>query len=200
MIFRRKRNVLFIDFDGTICSDRFWKSLPKEEYERIQGDFFKGDSARVRDWMCGKYTSEEITEHLSEMLNYNYDELWNIFEADCKSFALEAGVFEAIGEARAKHTTVLMTDNMDSLNRFTAPTLRLDEVFDLIWNSYNHGVLKNDENGRAYLDVCSELSADIKDCILIDDRTHSTDTFARLGGLTCLTSGPQATLEYLKQI
>lgn len=191
--------ILFIDFDGTICSDRFWKSLPKEEYERIQDDFFKGDGVRVHDWMCGKLTSEEITEHLSKVLGIDYEKLWNTFVADCKSFALEAGVFEAIGEARAKYTTVLMTDNMDSLNRFTAPALRLDEVFDVIWNSYDHGILKNDDNGRAYLDACDEFGADIKNCTLIDDREKSTDTFAALGGQIYLTKGPSATLMYLRE-
>jgi FMN phosphatase YigB (HAD superfamily) len=109
-------------------------------------------------------------------------------------------VFEAIGEVSATFTTVLMTDNMDSLERFTAPALKLNEVFDMIWNSYDHGMLKNDDDGRAYLGVCNQLGADIHECILIDDREHSVDTFARLGGHTCLTEGPRATLEYLREL
>jgi hypothetical protein len=76
--------ILFIDFDGTISTDKFWRSLPKEEYARIQGDFFKSDRGQAEDWMRGNYTAEEITEHLAEMLGYDYDELWNSFVADCK--------------------------------------------------------------------------------------------------------------------
>ena len=87
-----------------------------------------------------------------------------------------------------------------SLNSFTTPVLKLDEVFDTIWNSSDHGHLKNDFEGRTYLDICSELDTDIHECILIDDRAHSIDTSTALGGHGHLTSSPVDTLEYLERL
>ncbi|MEZ4104057.1 MAG: hypothetical protein R3B60_02090 [Candidatus Paceibacterota bacterium] len=47
---------LFVDFDGTLCDERYWRSLPTEEYEAIQELLFKNNTQIVHDWMRGVYS------------------------------------------------------------------------------------------------------------------------------------------------
>jgi|TARA_Y100000310_G_scaffold342803_1_gene447513 hypothetical protein len=58
--------ILFCDFDGTICHDRYWRSLSPESHEALQELLFRGDKARISDWMRGKYTAEEINQFAAE--------------------------------------------------------------------------------------------------------------------------------------
>ncbi len=194
------RPILFVDFDGTICTDRYWHSLSGEEQVRLQQALFVDNKPLAHAWMRGEKTSEEINQFLADTCSLDYGELWNTFVTDCKSFALENGVYEAIGEVRTRYRTVLVTDNMDCFGRFIVPSIKLDKVFDHIWNSSDHGFLKNDYDGRAYTEACHELGADISECVLIDDREHSIDTFAQLGGQTYLTGSPKDTVLYLNHI
>ncbi|MEK7065997.1 MAG: hypothetical protein AAB965_00305 [Patescibacteria group bacterium] len=57
--------ILFCDFDGVLCYDRFWRSLPSHEYEKMQDALFRRDKEMVNDWMRGEYCAEEI-------IIYNY--------------------------------------------------------------------------------------------------------------------------------
>jgi len=33
------KSILFIDFDGTLCHDRFWQSIDESSFEKIQNFF-----------------------------------------------------------------------------------------------------------------------------------------------------------------
>ena len=57
--------ILFCDFVGVLCYDRFWRSLPSHEYEKMQDALFRRDKEMVNDWMRGEYCAEEI-------IIYNY--------------------------------------------------------------------------------------------------------------------------------
>lgn len=51
--------ILFIDFDGTLCHDRFWQNyLSDEAFKKIS--IFTSRRDITRAWMRGEYTSEEI--------------------------------------------------------------------------------------------------------------------------------------------
>lgn len=69
---------LFIDFDGTICHDRFWRSLPKNENQQIQDFLFSGKNSAVVDWMKGVYTSEEINQMVAKETGLLYEHLWEV--------------------------------------------------------------------------------------------------------------------------
>ena len=41
--------ILFIDFDGTICYDKYWRSLPERYNNKIQKLLFQKDQSLIND-------------------------------------------------------------------------------------------------------------------------------------------------------
>ncbi|KQV17286.1 hypothetical protein ASC97_30360 [Rhizobium sp. Root1203] len=71
---------------------------------------------------------------------------------------------------------------MDSFSRFTVPTLRLDQHFDAVSNSFYEGRLKTDDGGALFIKYADRLGACIEDCVLIDDSKEVCSIFSDLGG------------------
>jgi FMN phosphatase YigB (HAD superfamily) len=199
-IYNRKlmKPILFIDFDGTLCHDRFWRSLEPTIQQKIQANLFGLKKELVRDWMLGKYTSEEINQMLAEELGSDYDTLWSTFVSDCERMFVSQEVLDRIKILRSRYLTVLITDNMDSLDRFTIPALGLDQYFDLIVNSHIEKALKNDENGKSFQKVIEKYQSPISESILIDNSISSCEIFADLGGKSCLVTSEKALVNWLE--
>ncbi len=174
--------ILFCDFDGTICHDRYWSSLPAEQYDQVQKLLFRDDTSRVNDWMRGKYTAEQINEWLSEQTGMPYKELWGVFVADCESMKVSTETLEKLSSLRDHYTVILMTGNMDSFSRFTAPILRLQNYFDQISNSYHEGKHKTDNGGEIFKEYTGRLGVPLSECVVLDDSQSVCDTFELLGG------------------
>ena len=136
---------LFIDFDGTLCHDKFWRSSPTQFQELIQSFLFQENTDLINKWMRGYYTSEQINQLVADKISVDRNWLWNIFVDDCKTMRVSSDTLEMISLLRNKFSVVLITGNMDCFDRFTVPSLKLDKYFDLIVNSYNERMLK-DEN------------------------------------------------------
>lgn len=69
---------------------------------------------------------------------------------------------------------------MDCFSRFTVPSLKLQDYFDVIVNSFEEKQLKTDENGYTFTKY---LKGDIHDAILIEDSEKSCEIFSNLGGV-----------------
>jgi len=188
---------LFVDFDGTICHDRFWRSLPKEENALVQNELFIKSEELVADWMRGNYTSEEINVFVSNETNLSYNQIWNVFVDDCKNMYVDPEILEFVKKLREKFHLVLITGNMDCFDRFTVPTLRLEEYFDVVVNSYTEGCLKTDKNGETFTKY---LKGSIEDSLLIEDSLTSCTTFTDLGGTALQVTPTNKTLTYLRDI
>ncbi len=139
---------LLIDFDGTLCHDRFWRSLEPELSQKVQQYLFLSDKTMVKDWMNGVYTSEDINKLLSDSLGINYEFLWNLFVKDCQNMHVDETVLSRIKELRKDYKIILITDNMDCFDRFTVPALKLDDYFDAVVNSFNEQTSKNENEGQ----------------------------------------------------
>lgn len=176
--------ILFIDFDGTLCHDRFWRSLDPQLFERITVFTSRRDISRA--WMLGEYTAEEVNKIAAEEIGIPYQELWDIFVQDASTMEISKLTLQRIGSLRSKYQTILMTDNMDSLDRFTAPAHNLDQYFDAIVNSYTARRGKNDDNGKLFLDTAVNLGANIENCVLIDNAPSGCELFSSLGGKALL--------------
>ena len=170
---------LFVDFDGTICHDRFWRSLNQAEYAKVQEILFNENNVMVTEWMKGEYMSEQINKFVATETGIAYSRLWEIFQDDCRTMLVDEKVLDLIANLRTKYHLVLITGNMDSFNRFTVPTLKLASYFDVIVNSYAEGQLKTENNGESFLKY---LKGSITDAILIEDSQKSCDVFTQLGG------------------
>lgn len=174
--------VLFIDFDGTLCHDRYWKSLEGEMFSTVQETLFGKDNALVVEWMLGKKTAEEVNVILAQKLNVSFSDLWKLFVHDCETMKVSTGTLNVINSLRANYTVILITTNMDSFTRFTVPALDLANYFDEIINSADKSLLKSDAGGHIFLNAIEKHGKDITQSILIDDSQKTQDVFTSLGG------------------
>lgn len=188
---------LFVDFDGTICHDRFWRSLSSSENKQIQDLLFSGNNSTVTDWMRGAYTSEEINQLVVKETGLAYEYLWETFVHDCKNMSVQTEILELVHQLRNKFHVVLITGNMDCFNRFTVPALQLDEYFDVIVNSFYEKQLKTDNNGSSFV---KHVKGNIRDAILIEDSEKSCEIFKGLGGNACRVTNREDTLKHLQNL
>jgi len=77
--------ILFCDFDGVLCHDRYWRSLPFKEHEQVQELLFRNDTTLLNDWLRGKYSAEEVNRLVSEEIAMPFEKLWKVFVKDCKN-------------------------------------------------------------------------------------------------------------------
>ena len=196
----KRKSILFCDFDGTICFDRYWRSLPPAKYEKVQGLLFGKDTTRGNDWMRGKYTAEEINEWVSKEIGVSYEKLWQLFVEDCRTMRVAQETLETLSHLRGRYTVILMTGNMDSFTRFTVPRLNLANYFDYISNSYYEGKHKTDNNGKIFEEYAIKYDALLTECIVIDDSPDVCSTFERLGGKVCHITSDQNIESYLMQL
>jgi FMN phosphatase YigB (HAD superfamily) len=188
---------LFVDFDGTICTDRFWRSLPPDQYEITQQAIFSEDSPLAADWMRGKYTSEEINKRVAVALGTPYEVVWDMYVRDCREMRVNPELLALIDELRLIYHVVLITGNMDSFDRFTIPALELDQHFDVIVNSANEQKLKTDNDGESFLKY---LKGEIADAVLIEDSPKTCAVFTALGGTALQVTPITPTLMHLQSL
>ena len=174
--------ILFVDFDGTLCHDRFWRGLPTEQYEKVQELLFAEDRSYLQEWMKGKRTAEEVNQLLADQLGIPFEEIWSVFVKDVETMTVSQEVLEKIGSLRDRYTAILITVNMDSFSRFTVPALKLNQYFDDISNSYYEGKFKSDNEGEVFKDYLQKYNAPVEESILIDDSSAACATFTALGG------------------
>jgi FMN phosphatase YigB (HAD superfamily) len=188
---------LFVDFDGTICTDRFWQSLDEVARTQIQDTLFKDNHEMVYDWMRGKITSEEVNQNLANYLGIPYQQLWDTFVSDCSNMYVAPEILATIQTLRSRYYTVLITGNMDCFSRFTVPSLRLDQYFDTIVNSSDEGQLKTDNDGETFLKY---HKGNITDAVLIEDSPHTCEVFTQLGGTAMRVTAETRTLSHLQSL
>lgn len=188
---------LFVDFDGTICHDRFWRSLSDAEYTLIQSVLFGTETTMIKDWMCGRYTSEDTNQLVSEKTKLPYAYLWKNFVRDCQTMRVDPAILEVITILRQHYSVILITGNMDCFSRWTIPTLGLNKYFDTIVNSAKEGQLKTERNGETFLKY---LSGGIADAILIEDSPTSCTLFTTLGGTALPVTEQHSALQHLQSI
>ena len=189
--------IIFLDWDGTLSSGRFWSSLDEADSNLIQDNLFIGNQSLVREWMMGKVTSEDVCLWLSLQTGLEYDRLFKTLVADCGTMKIDPPTKNVLAQFSTGVKLILITDNMDCFTRFTIPTTNLNEIFHDIFNSSDIGRLKKEGRGKTFLDAAKKHETQIEDCILIDDSSKTCELFRSLGGTTHLTVNPQNTFEIL---
>src|ERR1700733_12371849 len=169
--------ILFCDFDGTLCHQRYWRSLPPPAYERVQDLLFRKDTKKVLSWMRGGHTAEEINAYVAQELAMPPADLWELFVNDCMNMEVNPGVLKKIGQLRSRYVTILVTANMDSFSRFTVPALQLEKYFDVISNSYHEGKHKADNEGELFREYAEKFGVPFSACVLIDDNQKALNVF-----------------------
>ena len=193
----KTKPALFIDFNGTLCHDTFWRSLESELRKKVARYIFDANKEITDDWMRGMFTSEDIHQKLVKDLNIDHEFLWNVFVEDCRTMFIEKSMLERVAKLRDRYTVVLVTDDMDCFDRFTVPTLGLRAHFDRIVNSYNEKMLKNDNGGKLFLDVATRVGSPLSESFLIDDSMKTCETFQNLGGKSFLVTAEKPLSHWL---
>lgn len=192
--------ILYIDFDGTLTNDRYWRSLPAEQNMQVQKLLFGDDRTLVHEWMRGKHTAETVNQYVAEQTGMPYEELWDVFVRDCNTMVIPEGLLETIHGLGSRYTVVLLTGNMDSFSRFTVPALQLKKYFDHISNSFYEGTHKTDHDGELFVEVAKRVGGMVTDSILIDDSPLCCSLLKQRGGTAYQTDSPQHTLTILQSL
>lgn len=187
--------ILFIDFNGTLCHDRFWRNIDADSFERIQNLLFSGNKSVIQDWMKGIYSSEDINQLVSKELNIPFDKIWKVFVEDCKNMTISSDTLNRIEKLRKDYETVLITDNMDCFTRFTVPAKKLDSFFDSIVNSFENKKFKEHNEGEVFIQLAGKTNTNVEDCILIDNSKSACAIFSKLDGQSCFVTS-ENTLDY----
>lgn len=187
--------ILFIDFDGTLCHDRFWRNIDADSFERIQNFLFSENKSVINDWMKGIYSSEDINQLISKELNIPFDKIWKVFVEDCKNMTISSDTLNRIEKLRKDYETILITDNMDCFTRFTVPAQKLDSFFDSIVNSFENKKSKGHNEGEVFIQFTDRTNTKVEDCILIDNSKSACATFSKLGGKSYFVTS-ENTLDY----
>ena len=87
-----------------------------------------------------------------------------------------------INELRNQYICILITNNMDTFSQFTVPSLKLNKYFDLIVNSHNTKLLKNDFNGLIFKQLVKKYHTNFNQCFVIDNSEKVCNLFTQLGG------------------
>ena len=192
--------ILFCDFDGVLCHDRFWRTLKASDQEQIQKLLFSADKRLVEAWMRGQHSAEEISKIVSEKIDVPFEVVWSSFVDECKTMEVSARALDCLSQLRDRYVLVLITGNMDSFGRFTVPALRLDEYFDAISSSFDEGQFKTDNGGDLFLRYAQQFGVSIRDCLVLDDSAHVCGVFESLGGAAFRVTPEQDVLVHLKNL
>jgi len=190
------KRILFCDFFGVLSYDKFWNTLNNPDhkyykyYSNIIDYLFNENREIANDWMRGEYTIEQIHRLLNKKIGVPYGSVLKIFKDDCKSLDVSKKLLGKIQSLQEKYYRILVTDNMDTFNRYTLPSNpALNLAFDKIINSYDSGYLKSSENGKIFQDTCNNLGYNLTNSCLIDDSKNTCDIFSNLGGKSYCVSG-----------
>jgi len=177
--------VIFIDWDGTLSKSRFWQhwlSKDPQSYNKIQQTLFTRNERMLQDWMRGYVSVERIVNKIAYMTGIDYQYLISELEESCKSMTLTyPRVLDIIKEKQDDGVKVVIaTDNMDTFERWTVPSLKLDKHFAGILSSPKRGALKADvtEDGTSLFfdQYLTQNSIKPNESLLIDDRNISKVT------------------------
>lgn len=203
----KKKSVLFVDFNGVVSYNPFWHSLRNKEHplhvymEQIENYLFKDAIEIVMDWMIGKHTSEEIHRLLEREIGVPYDTLFPLFCDECSHIDISHRILEHIQELRQWYHCVLITDNMDSFDRFTLPNNpMLYTVFNEIHNSYTMKRFKKSDEGAYFKEVVERQGAIFQNSILIDDSKNNCALFESLGGCACISKTEDQAISILTKL
>ncbi|MBI4836572.1 MAG: HAD family hydrolase [Candidatus Abawacabacteria bacterium] len=189
------RSLLLVDFDGTLCFDRFWRSVSPEVMAQIQSLLFSANRDLIRNWMRGQYSSEQVNRFIADTTGVAYDDLWEMFVRDCENMSVSPKALAQVALLRERFHTVLLTDNMDCFTRFTVPKLQLNAYFDHILNSADHGKMKSDNDGELFAKLAKKIGVSIDQTWLVDNSVSACEHITKQGGRACLVTSEQ-TCEY----
>lgn len=176
---------VFFDFDGVLCNGRFYKTLLptySEVYDWIQTNIFRNKEL-VKKWMRNEINSSYINQLIVEKTAISSNLLDKLYHDSIYKMELQKDVLDIVGSLKLLSKKVgIITDNMDVFSQITIPNHKLDSLFDIIINSSDYGLLKNDENGKLFDIALSSLGEKFENSLMVDDSEPTINLFKKRGG------------------
>ncbi len=174
---------IIFDFDGVLCSDRFYNTLPAELQEKIDKDIFKNSPELVNDWMRGKVRSSDINKIIAEMHNISFNYLERELEKSVKKMRLNMPLFNFAKKRRQEGFKIgILTDNMDVFQKIFVPHNKLNDYFDAIISSFDYKMFKMENNGELADLALKKLNVVYSKTLFIDDKEKIGKIVAAKGG------------------
>lgn len=181
---------ILFDFDGVLCHDRFYgetvRTQHSEVHDWIQENIFGDNDKLVKDWMRGAMSAQDINRTVAKHTGIDYEELNKLFVDSIRNMQLDERIIDVARELKQSGRALgIVTDNMDVFSEITVSNHKLNELFDTIVNSADHGYLKKDENGKLFDIAMSAIGEnDIRNTLLIDDSADTIELYKKRGGNT----------------
>ena len=170
---------IIFDFAFTLCSDHYGS-----EYVDAIGEFVFGKDCKEwsQPWMEGRKTSRDIARYLSSKLLVSPEIILNDLTRSCSNLKFNPSVWDfALKQRKAGRKTAIVTINADIFSNVVVPAHNLENIFDVIVNSADHGEPRKEVLWQMALDkLDGEYS--FGDCLLIDDKANLVQRFRELGG------------------
>lgn len=200
----RDVHAILFDFHHVLSHDHFYEStlLPehKEVSDWISQTIF-GDHELVRDWMRGKTTWRMLHDRIVAETGMDRLLLDQLFIESVKQMKIVDDMVCLAREVKEKGFKIaIVSDNMDIFSEVTVPHQKFDQLFDAVFNSADHGLLKQDEHGKLFQHVASILEVPIEQSIFIDDSKNNVDLFRELGGRAITHTDPESTRKHLSSL
>jgi phosphoserine phosphatase len=193
-------NSVIFDFDGTLCSERYFELLGHDSLDSIRQLVFGDNADRWADpWMRGELTSHDIAFYLSEHLPESQDDILFALRQGCSNMTFNSGVYDfALRHRQSSRKTALVTANMDVFTEVVVPAHGLDSVFDLVLNTADFRTLdKTILWRRAFEALGPEHS--FSSALLIEDSPRMIALFRLSGGFAYRYEGDEALQAWLEE-
>ena len=177
---------VFFDFDGVLCHDHFYDKVFLAEQPEVcawVNTHIFNDIELTRKWMRGQLSSCEINDYVASSIGMDQLELMEKFDESVRRMRLDERMVELVERlSLAGIKTGIVTDNMDAFSTITVPEKNLNDLFNVIINSSDHGCLKQDENGKVFDRALQALGVKIEKALHIDDSPKNIELFKDKGG------------------
>jgi FMN phosphatase YigB (HAD superfamily) len=199
-----KASAVFFDFDGVLCTDRFYTTLMPEyplALKFIGENIFGGPQKYADRWMRGEFSYNEINRLISAASGLPFSQLTELFKASVRQMRINPALIQYALSLKQKGIRIaLITCNMDIFNEITVPEKRLSDIFPVIINSFDYKILKHEENGKLFDLALAKLGLDSYQGVwLIDDSPIFCAAFTAKGGRAYQYSGQKEFELWVKQ-
>lgn len=185
----KKPKVVFIDWSGTLSKSKFWGHLEKTNtslFTRLENNLFKENISLIKPWMIADRTSEDIVRQISSEINEDYDFIFKEFILGCEQMEFVSPRVPTLIKNIQKDgiKVYIASNNMDSFDRWTTPSMKLHSLFDGIINSFSLKALKHDfDNNRSMFfdSVLKREGVLPNETVLIDDSEDKADLLSNYG-------------------
>lgn len=121
-----------------------------EVYNWIQLNIF-GNKPLVQKWMKGQISSVEVNRLIAKNANIDLEILSSLYHDSVSKIKLDSRIEKLVRALKSAGQKVeIVTDNMEVFTQIIVPEHGLNKLFEVIINSANYGLLKQEVKGKLF--------------------------------------------------